>query len=94
MAMAPRTRTYILERTRDLFTGRSDEPCSGVAHLVPTDSGAAPLLLADSMAALLSPSYSGAILLTFAIIEVGPWPSPAARETFTSGALLPRIIKD
>jgi hypothetical protein len=40
--------TYILERTRGFFTGRSDkpcsratrfEPCSGVARFGPADSG-------------------------------------------------------
>jgi hypothetical protein len=29
MMEAPKMRTYILERTRDFFTGRPDEPYSG-----------------------------------------------------------------
>jgi hypothetical protein len=40
---ALRRKTYILERTRDFFTGRPDEPCLGAARLEPTDSGVAPL---------------------------------------------------
>jgi hypothetical protein len=40
--MALRTRTYILERTRDLFAGQADEPSSGAARLVPTNSGGYP----------------------------------------------------
>jgi hypothetical protein len=40
---ALQTRTYILERTRDFFAGRPDEPCSGAARLQPGISGAAPL---------------------------------------------------
>jgi hypothetical protein len=92
--MALRTRTYILERTRDFFTGWPDEPYSGVASLLPTDSGAAPLRPATSMAALRSPNCSGADLLTSATVRVGPWAPPAARETCTSGALPPQTNND
>jgi hypothetical protein len=41
MMDAPRTRTYILERTRDFFVGWPDETWSGVARLEPANSGAA-----------------------------------------------------
>jgi hypothetical protein len=60
--------TYILERTRAFFTGRSDktisgatrfEPCSGAAHRGLTISVAAPLRPATSTAATLSPVRSG-----------------------------------
>jgi hypothetical protein len=57
--VAPRTRTYILQRTRGFFTGRPDDPCSGAARLVPTNSGAAPLRPTALMTALRSPDYSG-----------------------------------
>jgi hypothetical protein len=30
-----KSETYILERTRAFFTGRSDVPCSGIAHFEP-----------------------------------------------------------
>jgi hypothetical protein len=79
--VAPRTRTYILERPRDFFTGPPDEPCSGAARLVPTDSGAAPLRPATSTAALHSPCCSGANPPTSGLVRVSPWPPPAARET-------------
>jgi hypothetical protein len=36
-------RAYILERTRDFFVGRPDEPCSGAERLEPANSGVAPL---------------------------------------------------
>jgi hypothetical protein len=85
----PRARTYILEQTRVLFAGRSDESCSRATHLAPTDSeagsrrsadsGAVPLLPAGSRTALRSLGYSGAVLLTSAASEVGPWPPPAGR---------------
>jgi hypothetical protein len=39
--VAPR-RTYILEHTRDFFTGRPDESYSGATRLVPTDLGGCP----------------------------------------------------
>jgi hypothetical protein len=100
----PRARTYILERTRVLFAGRPNELCSGAAHLAPTDSeagsrhsadsGAASLLPAGLRMALRSLGYSGAILLTSAASEVSPWPPPVGRETYTSGALPPWMIKD
>jgi hypothetical protein len=88
------TRTYILERTRDFFTGRPDEPCSGVVRLVPTDSGAATLRPAASTAALCTPNCSGAYLPTVATTGVGPWPPPATREMCTFGVPLPQISKD
>jgi hypothetical protein len=81
---ASRVRTYILERTRDFFIGRPDEPCSGAARLVPT----------DLTVALPSPGFSGAVLPTSAMAGVGPWPPPAARETCTYGTPPPRIIND
>jgi hypothetical protein len=58
------------------------------------DSGAAPLLPAGSRTALRSLGCSRAILLTSAASEVGPWPPPAGRETYTSEAPPPRMIKD
>jgi hypothetical protein len=87
-------RTHILERTRDFFTRRPDERCSGAARLVPTDSRAAPLRPATSTAALRSPDCSWADLPTPAMAGVSPWPPPAARVTCTSGAPPPRIIND
>jgi hypothetical protein len=51
--------TYILERTRALFTGRSDEPCSGAARFEPVVSGAAPLRTAATPVAAFSPICSG-----------------------------------
>jgi hypothetical protein len=92
--VAPRTRTYILERTRDFFTGRPDEPCSGVVCLEPTNSGATPLRLATSMAVLRSPGCSGADPPTSSTAGVDPWSPPAMRETCTSGAPAPRISND
>jgi hypothetical protein len=75
--VAPRMRTHILERTRDFFTGRPDEPCSGAAHLVSTDSGAAPLRPAASTAALHFPGCSGADVQTSAtagsVLGPHPW---------------------
>jgi hypothetical protein len=74
-------RTYILERTRDFFVGRPDEPFSGAARLEPVSSGAAPLRSAASTAALRSPNRSGADPPTFTTAGVDPWPPPATRET-------------
>jgi hypothetical protein len=59
---ASRTRTYILERTCDFFTGRSDEPCSGAVRLEPANSGAAPPRLTASTAVLRSPAARGLML--------------------------------
>jgi hypothetical protein len=65
-----KSETYILERTRAFFTRRSDvpytgaarfEPCSGTVRLGPAVSSAAPLRLAASTAATLSPMCSGAV---------------------------------
>jgi hypothetical protein len=78
---APRTKTYILERTRDFFVGRPAEPCSGAARLEPADSGASPLQSAALPAALRSTNCSGADPLTFAMIGIDPWSPPATRET-------------
>jgi hypothetical protein len=91
---APRKRTYVLEHTRDFFTGRPDGPCSGATRLVPTDSGAATLRPAASTAALHSPDCSRAEHPTSATTRGGLWPPPAMRETCTSGAPLPQISKD
>jgi hypothetical protein len=65
----PGAGAYILERTRTLFTGRYDEPCSRAVRLAPTDSeagsrcfadsGVGPLLPAGSKAALCSLGSSG-----------------------------------
>jgi hypothetical protein len=77
----PRTRAYILERTRDFFAGRPDEPCSGAAHLEPANSGVAPLRSAASTAETRSPDRSGADLSASATAGVGPWPPPATRDT-------------
>jgi hypothetical protein len=78
---ALRTKTYILERTQDFFTGRPDEPCLGPARLEPTDSGATPLRSAASTAVLRSPNCSGADPPTSAMARIDPWPPPATRET-------------
>jgi hypothetical protein len=78
---APRTKTYILERTHDFFTRRADEPCSGAARLEPTDSRAAPLRPAASTTALHSPGCPGVNPPTTATAGVDPWPPPAMRET-------------
>jgi hypothetical protein len=43
---------------------------------------------------LCSPDCSGAGLPTSSMAGVGPWPSPAARETCTSEATPPRMIND
>jgi hypothetical protein len=51
--------TYILERTRALFTGWSDEPCLGAARFEPVVSGAAPLRPTALPAAAFSPIRSG-----------------------------------
>jgi hypothetical protein len=74
-------KTYILERTRDFFAGWPNEPCSGVARLEPTDSGAAPLRSTASTAALRSPNCSGVDPPTSATARIDPWPLPAMRET-------------
>jgi hypothetical protein len=73
---------YILERTLALFTGRSDESCSGVVRLAPAnleadpqrsaDSGAGPLLPGGLRVVLRSLGGSGIALLTSAASEVGP----------------------
>jgi hypothetical protein len=78
---APRMRTYILERTRDFFAGRPDEPCSGAACLEPANSGSAPLRSATSTATTHSPVRSGADPPASTTVGVGPWPSPAMRES-------------
>jgi hypothetical protein len=92
-----------LERTRGFFTGRSDEscsgaprfkPCSGAARFRPADSRAAPLWSTASTVATRSPARSGAESLTPATTEVGPWPPPTMRETWTSGAPPPWISND
>jgi hypothetical protein len=87
--MVPRTRTYILERTWDLFTGRPNEPSSGAARLVPTDSGATPLRPAAQVAVLRSPSCSGAVLPTSAMVGVYPWPPPAGGKLVRPGPRRP-----
>jgi hypothetical protein len=92
--VAPRTRTYILERTGDFFTGRPDEPCSGAALLVPTNSGAAPLRPTTSTAALHSLNCSRVDRPTSATAGADPWPPLATRKTCTSGALPPWISND
>jgi hypothetical protein len=82
--VAPSTRTYILESTRDFFIRWPDEPCSGATPLRPT----------ASMAALCYTGCSGADLPTSATVGVDPWPPPATRETYISGALPRRISND
>jgi hypothetical protein len=52
----------MLEHTRTLFTGQSDEPCLGVDRLAPTNSEADPRRFADSGADPLLPAGSGAVL--------------------------------
>jgi hypothetical protein len=66
--------TYILERTRDFFAGRPDEPCSGAVRLEHANSGAAPLRSATSTAVLRSPNRSGADPPTSAMAGIDPWP--------------------
>jgi hypothetical protein len=78
---APRTKSYILERTRDFFTGRPDEPCSGAARLEPANSGAAPLRSTVSTVVLRSPNSSRADPPTSATAGIDPWPPLATRET-------------
>jgi hypothetical protein len=87
VTVAPRIKTYILERSRDFFTGRSDKPCSGAARLEPTDSAAAPPRSPASTAALHSPDYSGVDLPTSAMAG-GQSLAPASNEgNVGSGAL-------
>jgi hypothetical protein len=74
-------RTYILERTRDFFVGRPNEPCSGAARLEPANSGVALLRSAASTVAMRSPDRSGADPPASATVGVGPWPPPVKRET-------------
>jgi hypothetical protein len=78
---ALRTITYILERTRDFFVGRPDEPCSGVARLDPANSGASPFRFAASTVALHSLNRSGADPPTSVTAEIDPWPPAVTRET-------------
>jgi hypothetical protein len=70
---APRTRAYILERTRDYFAGQPDEPCLGAARFEPANSGAALLRSATSTAAMRS-SARGLILrpLRWSGLILGP----------------------
>jgi hypothetical protein len=70
-----------MERTRALFAGRSDEPCSGAARFEPVVSGAAPLRPAASTAAALSPIRLGADIPASATAGIGLWPPPAIRDT-------------
>jgi hypothetical protein len=94
----------MLEHTRTLFTGQSDEPCLGVDRLAPTnseadpqrfaDSGADPLLPAGSGAVLRFLGDSGTVLPTSTASEVGPRTPLAERGTCTFGAPLPRMTKD
>jgi hypothetical protein len=76
-----KSETYILERTRAFFTGRSDvpcsgaarfEPCSGTTRLEPAVLGAAPLQPTASAAATLSPKCSGDVPPASATVGVGP----------------------
>jgi hypothetical protein len=67
----PGARTYILERTRVLITGRPGEPFSGAARLAPTDSEAGSRCSANSRTTLRS-TDSGAVLPTSATSEAGP----------------------
>jgi hypothetical protein len=73
-------KTYILERTRDFFTGWPNEPCSGAARLEPANSGAAPLRSAASTVALRYPNRSWADPPTSTTAETDPWPPPVMRE--------------
>jgi hypothetical protein len=68
-----KSRTYILERTRAFFTGRSDklnsgaarfDPCLGEARRGPAVPGAAPLRPVASMAAAFYLARPGAELPT------------------------------
>jgi hypothetical protein len=95
--------TYILERTRAFFTGRSDKPNSGAARFGPysgaarrvlADSRAAPLRPAVSVVAASSPARSGAEPTTSTTVGDEPWPLPATRDTWTFGAPLPRMSSD
>jgi hypothetical protein len=77
---ALRTKTYILEGTRDFFAGRPNEPYSGAARLEPADSGAAPLRSVVSTVALRSPNCLGADPPTSATARIDPWSPPVTRE--------------
>jgi hypothetical protein len=79
--VALRTRTYILEHTRDFFTRQPDEVCSGTARLERTDSRAAPIRIAASTVALRSPDCLGADPPTTTTGGVGAWPPSAMGET-------------
>jgi hypothetical protein len=85
-----KSETYILERTRAFFTGRSDKPNSGVVHFGPcsgaacrdpADSGAAPLGPAASVVAAFSLARSGAEPLASTTDGGEPWPPLATRDT-------------
>lgn len=94
----------MLEQTQTLFTGGSDDPCSGADRLAPKDSEANPRCSADSLtgpflpdgsrAPLPSHGSSGTVLPTSAVPEADPWLPPEERETCTSRASLPRMTKD
>jgi hypothetical protein len=58
-----KSETYILERTRAFFTGRSDIPCWGAVRFEPVDSGAARFEPVVSGAAPLPPAASTAVAL-------------------------------
>jgi hypothetical protein len=82
--------TYILERTRAFFTGRSVkpnsgaacfDPCSGTARCGPTISGAAPLRPAASVAATLFLARSGTEPPASTTVGDEPWPPLATRDT-------------
>jgi hypothetical protein len=58
-----KSETYILERTRAFFTGRSDIPYWGAVRFEPIDSGAARFEPVVSGAAPLPPAASTAVAL-------------------------------
>jgi hypothetical protein len=72
----------MLERTRTLFTGWSNEPCLGADRLAPAnseadprhsaDSGASPLVPAESRATLRSLGDSGTVRPTSTTSEDDP----------------------
>jgi hypothetical protein len=73
--------TYILERTRTFFTGRTDEPYLGAGRFKPANSGDVPLRPATPTAATRSPACSGADTPASAMTGVELWPPPTTRDT-------------
>jgi hypothetical protein len=69
----------MLEHTRTLFTGQSDEPCLGVDRLAPTNSEADPQRFADSGADPLLPAGSGRCCVSLVTRGLSSRPPPRQR---------------